>query len=64
MHKLTKNQMWILCNIVNKKQSKRENLKDATFLAQIGAIKVVDDKVTITRNGMKRFIRYAKKQGW
>ena len=56
--------MWILCNIINKKQAKRASLKDTTFLAQIGAIKVVDDKVIITRSGMKRFRRYAKKQGW
>ena len=64
MHKITEHQMWILCNIINKKQAKRASLKDATFLAQIGAIKVVDDKVIITRSGMKRFRRYAKKQGW
>jgi hypothetical protein len=64
MHKITEHQMWILCNIVNKKQAKRGSVKDVTFLAQIGAIKVIDDKVTITRNGMKRLVRYAKKQGW
>jgi hypothetical protein len=64
MHKITEHQMWIMCNIINKKPNKRASIKDVAFLAQIGAIKVVEDKVIITHNGMKRFRRYAKKQGW
>jgi hypothetical protein len=64
MHKITEHQMWILCNIINKKQAKRGSVKDVAFLAQIGAIKVVEDEVMITTNGRKRLVRYAKKQGW
>ena len=64
MHKLTESQALIMVNIINKKPvPKRMNTLDAVMLTQIGAIKYVGGKLTVTNNGKRRFVKWARKEG-
>ena len=67
---LNENQALILCKLINnEKLLYREMLPmDMVVLTQVGAIKMTKEKnankgLTITKAGMKRFVKWAEKEG-
>ena len=67
---LNENQALILCKLINnEKLLYREMLPmDMVVLTQVGAIKMTKEKnankgLAITKAGMKRFVKWTKKEG-
>ena len=62
---LTQPQALILCKLINKEKLLKRDMDpmDMVVLAQVKAIKMVKDGLTITRKGKIRFVKWARKEG-
>jgi len=62
---LSKSQALIICRIINKQtiQKRETKLVDMAVLGQTRSIKMTSEGLVVTKSGMKRFLKFAKKNG-
>ena len=62
---LTQDQALILVKLINKEKLLQRDMAplDMVILTQVGAIKIREEGLTITRAGKSRFVKWARKEG-
>ena len=63
---MTGEQAYVITRIINKKRLTKRDTDpiDVVILTQVGALKMIDGNLQVTRSGRLRFLKWAEKEGY